>query len=214
MLTYDADTLQRQVAQESIFTHRRGDPLLSGLFNEHLAKFDGNSLNDVRKTQVNIYGKQSVYNAQPLPNNFEYISFYALVKDQSPTSNLEMGVQDKIEPADIYASKYYPLRNNYSDHGHILNLEARIELPVLDEHSHELLQLIVFVDTSPITMEQNTWANDLNHTTINGAGLGIKWTHIDHFVLQVYFANELENQVLALPQTTSNLFWIQAVKYF
>jgi hypothetical protein len=63
-------------------------------------------------------------------------------------------------------------------------------------------------------MDQNTWASELKQTTINGAGLGINWIYKDNFALQVYFANQLEDHVLAIPPVLTNLFWTQAVKYF
>jgi hypothetical protein len=209
MFTYDAETLRDKVATDSILTNHRTPPFVLYLLNN----FDYSTPRYTLLKQNNFYDDQSGFNALHLPRSFEFISFYALLKEQSPTNNLEMDGLVKIEPSDIYASKYYPSRSNYTDHGHILNLGARIELPVL-ENWHEPLQLIVFVDSSPITMDQYSWATELNHTTINGAGFGISWTHIDNFSLQVYFANELDNQVLAIPPTLSHLFWVQAVKHF
>ena len=211
--SYDADALRDQVAPASIFTLRRNLPSVPGLLNEHLANIDASTPNIAMKNKENIHDNQSELHTQLLPGNLKSISFYALVKEQSPTNNFEVGDLEKTEPGNIYASKYYPSRSNYTDHGHILNLEARIELPVL-ENWHEHLQLIVFVDTSPITMDQYSWASELNRTTINGAGFGISRSYADNFALQVYFANELESQVIAIPPTLSHLFWIHAVKYF
>ena len=210
MFTYDAEALREQLDSDSIFTDHRALPFVPFLSNN----FDNSKPNFTMAKQNNIYGNQTGFNAPPLPKSVEPISFYALVKDQSRTINLEVDVLDKVEPGDTYASKYYPMKSKYTGHGHILNLEARIELPVLNDHLHEQLQLIIFVDTSPITMEQNTWASELNQTTINGAGLGVNWTYKGKFSLQAYIANELEYQVLAIPPVLSQLFWVQAVKYF
>lgn len=213
MFTYDAETLREQVVPASIFTNHRAFPFTPGL-NENLANVAGNSVNDAVKKQGNIHDNQSDLNALPPPRSNEFITLNALVKEPPPTDNLGVAVPEKIEPGDIYASKYYPLRKKNTDQGHILNLEARLDLPELAEHMHEMLQLIVFVDTSAITMEQSTWASELNHTTINGGGLGINWAHRNNFVLQVYFANELESQVQGVPPVLSQQFWVQTVKYF
>jgi hypothetical protein len=209
IFTYDTETLLDQVTATSIFTRHQTSLFASGLFPSGLfkrrpANFEDNKTGGMVNNQENIH-------ARHLPGS---ISFYALVKEQSPTNNLNVDWLGKIEPSEIYASKYFPNKASYADQGRILNLEARIELPVSVEHQHERLQLIVFVDTSPITMDQNIWASELNHTTINGAGLGINWSYTDNFALQAYFSNELENQVLAIPPELSNLFWVQAVKYF
>lgn len=214
MFTYDDETLRDQAFPVSIFTHYRSSLFVPGLLNENIANFDESTPSNMVNRQEDIHDDQSGLNALHLPQSFEFISFNALVKEHSSTNNLAVEVQDKIETGDIYAQKYYPMRNKFTDHGHILNLEARIKLPVMSEHRNELLQLIIFVDTSPITMEQNTWASELNQTTINGAGLGINWTYTGNFALQAYVANELEYQVLAIPPALSQLFWVQAIKYF
>ena len=210
MFTYDAQTLRDQAASDSIFTNHRARPSVPFILNN----FDTSTPNKTMKKQNVIYDNQSGLKALLLPRSIEFISFNALVKEQFTTKNLDVNVQNIIESGDIYASKYYPLRSNSMDHGHVLNLEARFELPVVEDYLHEKLQLITFVDTSPITIDQYSWASQLNHTTINGAGFGISWTYIEKFALQVYFANELESQAPAIPPNLSQLFWFQAVKYF
>jgi hypothetical protein len=136
------------------------------------------------------------------------------VKGQTPTNNLDAEETKKLDQRDIYATKYYPQRIKYTVEGRILHLEARIKLPVLVEHRHELLQMILFVDSRPISIDQNTWASELKQTTINGAGIGITWNYDDNFAFQAYIASELDGQVLAISPSLSNLYWIQAVKFF
>lgn len=211
MFTYDACTLRDQVASNSILNHHQVSLYVAGLLSEHLSNLEDRNHSDRVINQDNFHDSQSEFNALEIP---EFITFYALIKEQSPTNSLDADLLNKIEPSDIYASKYYPQRIKYTVERHILHLEARIELPVLVEHLHEVLQLIVFVDSNPITIDQNTWASELKQTTINGAGLGVNWAYIDNFALQAYFANELEDQVLAIPPVLTNLFWAQAVKYF
>jgi hypothetical protein len=208
---YDSAALLDQAASTSILTYSRVGQYVPGLFYDHSVSFEGKKRNDFFEKKVKTQSRQSEINAL---NMTERITFFALVKEQTPTNNLDMEVVEKLEHSDIYASKYYPQRIKYTVQGRILHLEARIKLPVLVEHPHELVELIVFVDSSPIKIDQNTWASELKQTTINGAGIGVNWNYIDSFAFQAYFANELAGQIFAISAASSNLYWIQAVKFF
>ncbi len=209
--TYDAEAFRDQVTSTSFLTRHQVNLKIAGLLNEHPSKFvDSKQSSAIRKLE-NYHVNKSGFNALDIP---EFITFSALIKEQSPVNNVDVDLVNKIEPSDIYASKYYPQKIKYTVARRMLHLEARVDLPTLIEHQHEQLQLIVFIDSNPITIDQNTWASELKQTTINGAGLGINWTDKDHFSLQVYFASELEDQVLAIQPVLENLFWTQAVKYF
>jgi hypothetical protein len=181
------------------------------IFNEYHATLEVNKLNGMVRKPEKISKKN-----KEIPGliKTDFITFFALVKGQSPTNNLDVEATKKLDQRDIYATKYYPQRIKYTVEGRILHLEARIKLPVLDEHRDEMLQLIIFVDSRPITIDQNTWASELKQTTINGAGIGITWNYVDNFAFQGYFASELDGQVLAVSPALSNLYWIQAVKFF
>lgn len=208
-LNYDAGTLRDSVASNSVLKSSLAKP---DLLNEHHANFDrGNSFNPALK-QKNMYDYKFEFNDKRPPRDVETVSFYAVMKGQCSPKNPD--IQEKIEPGDIYAAKYYPGRNIYAGQGYIFNLEARIKLPWPAERLFGLLQLIAFVDTRAIAMNQYILADGLNHTTINTAGAGVNWTYADDFELKVYFANKLDNEVLAIPPSTSHLFWIQAVKYY
>jgi hypothetical protein len=211
LFTYDAANFPDNSASTSIFTHPQNDLFVPSLFNEHFVKFEVGKLNGMVEKNEQIHNKHSGINAL---NMEKRITFFALVKEQSPTNSLDEKVAKKLEQSDIYASKYYPQRIKNTVQGSILHLEARIKLPVLVEHQHELLQMILFVDSSPITIDQNTWASELKQTTINGAGIGINWNYIDNFAFQAYFASEQEGQVLGVYPAISNLYWIQAVKFY
>jgi hypothetical protein len=208
---YDSAALLDQAASTSILTYSRAGLFVPGFFYDHSVSFESKKRTDIIEKQVKIDRRQSGINAL---NMTEFISFFALVKEQTPTNNLDMEVVEKLEHSDIYASKYYPQRIKYTVQGRILHLEARIKLPVLAEHSHELVELLVFVDSSPIKIDQNTWASELKQTTINGSGIGVNWNYIDNFAFQAYFASELGGQIFAISSASSNLYWIQAVKFF
>lgn len=211
MFTYDASTLVDQAPSTSIFIDSKDGLFVPSLCNEYFDYPENGKLNSSVKKKEKIHNRQSGFNALNLP---ESITFYALVKEQSPTNTVDMGGAEKIDPSAIYASKYYPQRMKYTIQGRVLHLEARFELPTVDEHRYEMLQLILFVESSPIIIDQNTWASEIKQTTINGAGIGINWTLEENFAFQAYFSNELEGQVLAISPTLSNLYWIQAVKFF
>jgi hypothetical protein len=181
------------------------------IFKEFHATLEVNNLNDVTRKPEKAPKKNVEI---PGLIKTDFITFFALVKGQSPTNNLDVEATKKLDQRDIYATKYYPQTIKYTVEGRILHLEARIKLSVLDEHRDELLQLIIFVDSRPITIDQNTWASELKQTTINGAGIGITWNYVDNFAFQGYFASELDGQVLAISPALSNLYWIQAVKFF
>ena len=211
LFTYDAETLIDLEASTSIFTCYQYDLFKPSIFNEHFANDENRKFKSIVKNQETFDIDQSGINRL---NMTEFITFSTLVKEQSPTNNLDTEAVEKLVQSDIYASKYYPQRIKYTVQGRILHLEARIKLPVSAEHRHELLQLIIFVESSPITIDQITWASELKQTTINGAGIGFNWTYKDSFAFQAYFASELEGQVLAISPALSNLYWIQAVNFF
>jgi hypothetical protein len=187
------------------------DLLFPSIFNEHHEKVELGKLNGMLEKPEKIRKKKAGTTAL---NMTDFITFFALVKGQTPTNNLDAEETKKLDQRDIYATKYYPQRIKYTVEGRILHLEARIKLPVLVEHPNELLQMILFVDSRPITIDQNTWACEIKQTTINGAGIGITWNYDDNFAFQAYIASELEGQVLAISPALSNLYWIQAVKFF
>jgi hypothetical protein len=213
LFTYDAANFPDNSAATSIFIHPKNGLLLPNLVNDHFGKIGVGKLNGMVEKQEKPHNRKSGINAL---NMEKRITFFALVKEQSPTNSLDEKVAEKLEQSDIYASKYYPQKISNTVQGSILHLEARIKLPVLVEHLHELLQLIIFVDSSPITIssDQNTWARELKQTTINGAGIGINWNYIDNFAFQAYFASEQDSQILGISPTISNLYWIQAVRFY
>ena len=194
---YDAKTLQERVASTSILTHQQVSPYTSSPKDEQHSNFDGSRI---------------IKNKPALRGDSKPVSFYALLKGQAAQKILDFS--EAINPDEIYASTYYPDNRIYADQGYILNLETRINLPDLANRLPGLMQLIVFVDTSAITMNQSTLSNGLNRTTINGGGAGVNWTYMDHFEMKVYFANELDDAVLSVPPVLSTLFWVQAVGFF
>ena len=211
LFTYDAANFTDNSASTSIFTRPRHGLFAPNLVNEYFGKFEVGKFNGMAGKQEKPHIKHSGINAL---NMEKRLTFFALVKEQSPSNSLDENVAKKLEQSVIYASKYYPQRIKNTVQGNILHLEARIKLPVLIEHQHELLQMILFVDSSPITIDQSTWASELKQTTINGAGIGINWNYIDNFAFQAYFASEQEGQVLGVSPAISNLYWIQAVKFY
>jgi hypothetical protein len=204
--SYDARTLQDSAASTSILNRPQASLLKPGLLDEH------HNWVDAVPKKKNIYDNKFEFNDKRPPRDAKLISFYAVMRERCSPKNPD--VQEKIEPGDIYAAKYYPGRSVYADQGYILNLEARIDLPELAKRQSGLLQLIAFVDTRAITMNQYNLADGLNHTTINTAGAGVNWTYVDNFEVKVYFANKLDDEVLAIAPALSHLFWIQAVKYY
>jgi hypothetical protein len=211
LFTYDAETLLEHAASTSNFISSQDGRFMQSLLNENIENIGVGKLNGRIEKQEKNHNSESGMNAL---NMTELITFFALIKEQSPTNNFDEEVAKKLERSDIYASKYYPQQIKHTAQGRILHLEARVELPELIDHRHELLQVIIFVESSPITIDQNTWASELKQTTINGAGIGINRTFINNFAFQAYFASELEGQVLAISPVLSNLYWIQAVKFF
>ena len=174
----------------------------TSLADDHYANLDGSKLNK----------NKPKFSTQSQKRGSGAVTFYAMLKGQASPENLD--APGKIDQCEIYASAYYPEKKMYADQGYILNLEARIDLPEFVEQLPGLVQLIVFVDTNAIAMNQYALVDGLNRTTISGAGIGINWRHADNFELKAYFANKLDNEVFAITPNLANLYWIQAVKYF
>jgi hemolysin activation/secretion protein len=180
--------------------------------NEPLSNLDGgNMFNAVQKQKI-IFGNTQSYKTKRLPRKTDAITFFALLKGQNSAQQLD--ITDKIKPNDIYASKYYPERKLYDDQGYILNLEARVKLLDFSTRKSNLMQLVFFVDTSAIAMNQYIFTDGLNHTTLSGAGVGINWSYEDNYDVKIYFSNKLDKQVLGITPDFSQLFWFQAVKYY
>jgi hemolysin activation/secretion protein len=139
------------------------------------------------------------------------VSFYAALSGQFASKNLD--VSEKMELGGMYGVRAFPEGEAYADVGYLLKLEARWGLPPFSNQAGQV-QLIGFVDSGSVTLNQSPWIAGSNQRTLSGAGVGINWSEAGNFLVRAYYACKLGDESALSAPDASGRFWIQAVKYF
>ena len=145
---------------------------------------------------------------QALPGWF---SLYALIRGQFASKNLP--ISEKMSLGGAYAVRAYPEGEAYADEGYVLNLEARMQLPRIDQFGGQM-HLVGFIDTGSVTLNKNPWLAGTNSRTLSGAGVGLTWAAYNNFVMRAYYAQKVGNAIATSAPDSKSRFWIQVVKYF
>jgi hemolysin activation/secretion protein len=167
---------------------------------------------DGATAQTNGHFNKLAFSAARLQSVTNTLSLYASINGQAASKNLD--VSEKMELGGMYAVRAYPEGEAYADEGYVLSLEARLALPKYSESMPGQWQLIGFVDTGTVTINRSPWGSGVNTRTLSGAGLGLNWSEVNNFMVRVYYAVKLGNEVATSAPDASGRFWIQAVKYF
>ncbi|MDD5335185.1 MAG: ShlB/FhaC/HecB family hemolysin secretion/activation protein [Rhodoferax sp.] len=167
---------------------------------------------DAATAQTSGHYNKLAFSAMRLQNLSPTFSLAASINGQLASKNLD--VSEKMELGGMYAVRAYPQGEAYGDEGYVLNLEARMLVPRFSERIGGQLQLIGFIDTGSVTVNNSTWAAGPNRRTLSGAGLGFNWSDGNNFMLRAYYAFKVGDEVARSAPDASGRFWIQAVKYF
>ena len=68
---------------------------------------------------------------------------------------------------------------------------------------------------SSVSINKNPWpGSGPNSRTLSGAGVGLNWSEYNNYLVRVFYARKLGNEMATSAPDKSGRFWIQAVKYF
>lgn len=229
-LAFDARTFQDKVDSASTVADKSARVLMASLMGDQrddggqssysLTWSAGNlelqtpamQILDAATAQTSGHYNKLAFSAMRLQNVTNTFSLAASINGQMASKNLD--VSEKMELGGMYAVRAYPQGEAYGDQGYVLNLEARMLVPRLSDRISGQLQLIGFIDTGSVTVNNSAWAAGPNRRTLSGAGLGFNWSDSSNFMLRAYYAFKVGDEVARSAPDASGRFWIQAVKYF
>ncbi|MDP2166528.1 MAG: ShlB/FhaC/HecB family hemolysin secretion/activation protein [Hydrogenophaga sp.] len=152
------------------------------------------------------------FSAMRLQSVTDTVSLYAGINGQLASKNLD--VSEKMALGGMYGVRAYPEGEAYADEGYVLTLEARMRLPTPDQFPGQL-QLIGFVDAGSVSINKNPWPGaGPNSRALSGAGVGLNWSEDNNYLVRMFYARKLGNEMATSAPDKSGRFWIQAVKYF
>lgn len=232
-ILYENKVLQDRIDAISLVTDKKINVLTAALRGNHLDNIGGGGFNTYALAasvgDLNIqtpaaqaidaltarsdghYNKLSV-SANRLQRVTNSISLFAGLNAQLASKNLDSS--EKMELGGMNAIRAYPEGEAYADQGYVLTLEARKDLPKFVEQMPGQMQLVGFVDTGRVNINETTWATGDNTRTLSGAGVGINWADYNNFVLKLAYAHKLGSEKSLSAPDKSGRFWVQLVKYF
>ena len=151
-------------------------------------------------------------NGSRLQRVTDSFSLYAGVSGQLASKNLDNS--EKMQLGGIQAVRAYPEGEAYADEGYVMTLEARQNLPKFTDNMLGQLQLVGFVDTGHVKIDQTPWTTGDNSRTLSGAGVGLNWMDYNNFVMKLAYAHKLGSEKATSAPDSNGQFWVQLVKYF
>jgi hemolysin activation/secretion protein len=230
---FDDKTFQDKVDLTSSVTDKKAQVWWLGLHGNHLDNFGGGGASSYSLTQsfgdldiqtpaalavdqatarTNGNYQKLGYHAARLQRVTEKVSLYGAINGQFASKNLD--ISEKMSLGGMYGVRAYPVGEAYADEGYIATLEARLLLPKFSERMPGQMHLVGFVDTGSVHINNNPWTTGDNSRTLSGAGVGLTWADYNNFVVNMYWAQKLGNEVATYAPDKNGRFWIQAVKYF
>ncbi|MFA5914974.1 MAG: ShlB/FhaC/HecB family hemolysin secretion/activation protein [Burkholderiales bacterium] len=230
---FDAKTFQDKVDLTSSVTDKKADVWWAGLAGNHLDGFGGGGASSYSLTQSfgdldietpaaqaldattarsNGHYQKLAFAVARLQRITEKVSLYGSINGQFASKNLD--ISEKMGLGGPYAVRAYPVGEAYADEGYVATLEARLLLPKFSERMPGQMHLVGFADTGGVTLDKNPWAAGENHRTLSGAGVGLTWADYNNFVVNLYWAHRLGNELATSAPDKSGRFWFQVVKYF
>ena len=145
-----------------------------------------------------------------LQNLTERFSAYAAFHGQKAGRNLDSS--EKLILGGINGVRAYPQGEAAGDSGYLLSGELRyaFSLGVVPGS----FQLVGFVDTGQVTLNEEAFAAGPNHRRLSGGGIGLNWTRADDFALRVAVAHRIGNSRATAGSDTETRGWFQAIKFF
>ena len=139
------------------------------------------------------------------------LSLYIAARGQIGSKNLD--ISEKMELGGATGVRAYPEGEAYGDEGYIATIEPRLMLPTAKILPGQL-QLIAFVDTGHVTINQTRFNNTQNSLTRTGAGVGLTWTVSNNFMATVTYANILGSTKATSYPDDSGELWLRVIKFF
>ncbi|WP_440856339.1 ShlB/FhaC/HecB family hemolysin secretion/activation protein [Pseudomonas syringae] len=137
-------------------------------------------------------------------------SLYGAVNGQVASKNLD--ISEKMYLGGIDGVRAYPQGEAFGDEGYLATVEARYLLPPFSGMGQ--VQLVSFVDTGTVTLNENRWDNSDRTRTLSGAGVGINWFDFNNYSVKTYYAQKLGGETATSAPDSNGRFWVQVVKYF
>ncbi|WP_025390409.1 ShlB/FhaC/HecB family hemolysin secretion/activation protein [Pseudomonas syringae] len=137
-------------------------------------------------------------------------SLYGAVNGQVASKNLD--ISEKMYLGGIDGVRAYPQGEAFGDEGYLATVEARYLLPPFSGMGQ--VQLVSFVDTGTVTLNENRWDGSDRTRTLSGAGVGINWFDFNNYSVKTYYAQKLGGETATSAPDSSGRFWVQVVKYF
>jgi hemolysin activation/secretion protein len=233
LLAYDDRTFQDRVDIIPSVTDKKAGVLMAGLYGNMRDSFGGGGLTtygltesfgdldiitpaardfDALGPRTNGHYQKLAYHASRLQRVTDRISLYAGINGQTASKNLD--ISEKMVLGGAYAVRAYPVGEGYMDEGYVATLEARLLMPKFFPSVPGQFHLVGFADYGAGTINRNPWTTGPNSRTLSGAGVGVTWEDYNNFVVNMYWAHKLGNEVATSAPDKSGRFWIQVVKYF
>ncbi|MDO9176701.1 MAG: ShlB/FhaC/HecB family hemolysin secretion/activation protein [Agitococcus sp.] len=232
-ILYENKVFQDEIGAIALVTDKKIDALTAALRGDHRDQWAGGGLNSysvaatVGDLNIQTPAARAVdaltarsdgnyhkltFNASRLQRVTDSFSLYAGLRGQLASKNLDNS--EKMQLGGMYAVRAYPEGEAYADQGYVLTLEARKNLPKYSENTPGHLQLVGFIDTGHVNIDQTPWAAGDNTRTLSGAGVGINWLDYNNFVMKIAYAQKLGSEAATSAPDSSGRFWVQLVKYF
>ena len=232
-ILYENKVFQDEIGAIALVTDKKIDALTAALRGDHRDQWAGGGLKSysvaatVGDLNIQTPAARAVdaltarsdgnyhkltFNASRLQRVTDSFSLYAGLRGQLASKNLDNS--EKMQLGGMYAVRAYPEGEAYADQGYVLTLEARKNLPKYSEDTPGHLQLVGFIDTGHVNIDQTPWAAGDNTRTLSGAGVGINWLDYNNFVMKIAYAQKLGSEAATSAPDSSGRFWVQLVKYF
>lgn len=152
------------------------------------------------------------FSAMRLQRITDAFSLYGAVNGQVASKNLD--ISEKMYLGGIDGVRAYPQGEAFGDEGYLATVEARYLLPPFSGQWMGHLQLVSFVDTGTVTLNENRWDNSERTRTLSGAGVGVNWFDFNNYSVKTYYAQKLGGEKATSAPDSNGRFWVQMVKYF
>lgn len=150
------------------------------------------------------------FSAMRLQRVTDAFSLYGALNGQVASKNLD--ISEKMYLGGIDGVRAYPQGEAFGDEGYLATVEARYLLPPFSGMGQ--VQLVSFVDTGTVTLNENRWDDSDRTRTLSGAGVGVNWFDFNNYSVKTYYAQKLGGEKATSAPDSSGRFWVQVVKYF
>jgi len=232
-LGFDYKTFEDRIDLVSTHVDRKVEVLMATLRGDHRDDFGGGGLTagsltwstgnldietpearsaDGLTARSNGHYDKLGFSAMRLQRITDAFSLYGAVNGQVASKNLD--ISEKMYLGGIDGVRAYPQGEAFGDEGYLATAEARYLLPQFSEQQLGQLQLVSFVDTGTVTLNENRWDGSDRTRTLSGAGVGVNWFDFNNFSVKTYYAQKLGGEKATSAPDSNGRFWVQMVKYF